>query len=268
LVAAAVRNPAAWTNWLETVLELAPHGLAGAALRRLSDRPDPTPGWMTLIRRLADAAGEVDAFRSTYTEAALRTPSVAADVGRRLLAAGRVEEAGRLLEAAGGPLRSARPLLGGRATAAEPDYGWETVWIDFLERSRQGEAAQAARWSSFERTLSAARAKDFAARLSDFEDVEAEGRALDYAARHADFQRGLQVLMDWPALPEAACMIKARSDEVLVSAEQAELWAAKLRARHPAAAGLLLRKAAAAALHRRDLAAHQRLAQEADSIEQ
>ena len=267
LAEAAERNPAAWADWAPKVLERAPPALAWAALRRLSEKPDPTPGLMTVIRQLADATGDVDVFRSTFTAAALRSPPIAADIAQRLLAAGRVEEAGRLLEASGPMARNSRGLLGANPRAAEPDFDWETAWIDYLERSGQTDAAQAARWSSFERTLSAARAKAFTTRLTGFDDVEAEGRAFGHAARHPDFQRALQFLMEWPALPEAAGMILARPDDVEVSAEQAELWAARLRARQPAAAHLLLRKAAAAAFRRRDLATCDRLTQEADAIE-
>ena len=73
------------------------------------------------------------------------------------------------------------------------------------------------------RTLSADRAKAFITRLSDFDDVEVEERAHAYAACHPDFQRGLQLLMDWPALPEAARMIQARPEEAAVVVSQAEL---------------------------------------------
>jgi hypothetical protein len=261
LVAALVANPGPWADWLPAV-KPSPD-LAAAALRRISQREGATPGWMAVIRQLADAAGDIDAFRSTYTAAALRTPAIAAEIAERLLAAGRVDEAGRVLEAAA-PAKASGKLWSGKA--AEPDFAWESAWIDYLERSGQGQTAQDARWASFERTLAVERARDFTRRLKDFEDVEAEGRAFDYAAAHADTQRGLQFLMGWPALPEAARLIEARADDLRVSDEQAQAWAAKLRRRYPAAAHLLLRKAAAAAFRRRDFAACDRLTHEADSI--
>jgi hypothetical protein len=261
LVAALAANPGPWAQWLPAVLRQASPKLAGAALRRISGREGATPGWMAVIRELADAAGEVDAFAATYTPAALRTPAVAALVAQRLLAAGRVDEAGRMLQAAA-PVKG--KLWSGKG--AEPDFAWETAWIDYLERSGQGEAAQTARWASFERTLSVERAREFTRRLKDFDDVEAEGRAFELAAAHGDAGRGLKFLMDWPALPEAAAMIQARADELDVADEPAQAWAAKLRQRYPAAAHLLLRKAAAAAFKRRDFATCDRLTHEADSI--
>jgi hypothetical protein len=73
--------------------------------------------------------------------------------------------------------------------------------------------------------------------------------------------------MEWPALAEASRMIERRADDIEVDADAAELWAAKLRRRHPKAAHLLLRRAAAAALRRRDFKTCDRLTQEADTIE-
>ncbi len=227
------------------------------------------PGWIPLIRLLADASGEVDAYRATFTAVALRHPAVAAGVARRMLAAERIEEAGRLLQAATpGAVEKVRADKGRAARVeAEPrDPEWETAWIDYLERSGQADAAQAERWSAFERTLSAELARAFTRRLTDFEDVEAEARAFAYAAGHPDFQRGLRFLMDWPALGDAARMIQARADDLRISAADAELWASRLRGRYPDAAVLLLRKAAADALRRRDHAACDRLTHEAEAL--
>lgn len=253
LVEAISRNPTAWAEWLPPVLAQAARPTLDAVLVRLRERSGGSPGWAAILRQVADATGDVDAFLATFTAQAVRTPAIAAEAAQRLLAAGRVEEAGRLLQ--------------GAAKSPEPDFDWETAWIDYLEAAGKADAAQTARWASFERTLSAERARAFTRRLPDFEDVEAESRAFDHAARHADTARGLQFLMDWPALPEAATMIDARADELQVSAEQAELWAGRLRARQPRAAHTLLRKTAAAAFRRRDFATCDRLTQEADTID-
>ena len=148
----------------------------------------------------------------------------------------------------------------------DPDFAWESVFIDYLERSDAPDAAQALRWVSFERTLSIDRAKAFIRPLKDFEDVEAEDRVFDIVAQHPDFHRGLQVLIEWPALARAGRMIEARANDIQVSESEAELWAAKLGGRYPRAAHLLLRKAAALAFRRRDYATCNRLTHEADEI--
>jgi hypothetical protein len=253
LVHAIGQNPAAWTDWLPHVVERAPPAFVASALARLQMRDGGSPGLAGVLRVLADAADDVDAYRQTFSDAALRTPAVAAQVAQRLLAAGRVDAAGQLLTAA----RSASPA----------DVDWESAWIDYLELSGQDAAAQDARWASFERTLSVERARAFVQRLSGFDDVEAETRAREYAARCPDLALGLRFLMEWPALPEAAAMIATRDEEIRVTPEEAELWAGRLRARQPTAAHSLLRKAAAAAFRRREFAICDRLTHEAETID-
>lgn len=260
LAAAIATAPGAWADWIVPALASGPQGLAAATLRYLPDKAGA--GWAHVLRRLADAAGEADLFRATFSAEALKTPSVAAEVAQRYLQAGQTEAARAVLEAAVKPGLFQRARSGGLVT----DFAWESVWIDYLEQSGQPEAAQAARWASFERTLSAERAKAFTSRLPDFEDVEAEHRAFALAADHADADLGLTLLMDWPAFPEAARMIAARSGDLNPSPEEAQAWAAKLRGRYPAAAHTVLRRAAAEAFRRREFANADRLTQEADTI--
>ena len=257
-------NPHGWTNWLAALLQSAPARLAGDTLRALESEHEGAGRLIPIVRQLSDAAGDVDAFISTYSPNALMAPSSAAAVAGRLMKAGRIEDAGAMLRAAA-PEATSAASTSQRAGAVE--FDWETAWIDYLDRSGQGEAAQAVRWSSFQRTLSVDRLRDFTRRLKDFEDVEAEHRAFAYAASSAGFRTGLRFLMDWPALPEAAQMIEARALEVTTTIEEAELWAAKLRRRQPRAAQILLRKAAAAAFKRREYKTADRLTQDADAVE-
>jgi len=259
LVESLTRNPSGWKAWLPGLLEAAPKPIAEDALRVMAEQRGAAPGWISLIRCLADAAGDLGAFRATYSADALKTPAVAVELARRYLTAGDVE-------AAGDALRAAAPSPRARTRTPEPDVEWETLWIDYLDRVGRNEEAQAVRWSSFERTLSVERARAFIGRLVDFDDVEAEARALAVAAECPDFQAGLRFLMAWPALPDAARMIERREGDIDVGPEAAELWAAKLRRRQPKAAHLLLRRAAAAAFRRRDFTACDRLTQEAETI--
>ena len=260
LVEAVVRQPWAWAEWLPALLAETSPQLAQTALRLMMERRGSVPGWLTLARQLADAAQDVDAFRATYTDETLETPSAAVDVARRFLASDRIDEAGAILKAA------APKPTGRNGRLAAPDFDWETTWIEYLERAGDIDAAQAVRWESFERTLAVDRAKAYASRLADFEDVEAEARAIAYAAQHTDFERALRFLMAWPALADASRMIQSRPDDVEAEPEDAEAWAAQLRRRQPAAAHLLLRKVAAAAFRRRDFKTCDRLTQEAESI--
>lgn len=256
LVASLVKNVSGWKAWLPGLLDRASRELAQEALRQIAEGAGATPGWITLVRQMADAAGEADAFRATYTHEAARTPAIAAAIAVRLLAAGRVEEAGEVLS------NAARPAPG-RA----PEESWESAWIDFLEAAGRKPEAQEARWGAFARTLSPERLRPYLARLSDFQDVEAEARAMELAAHHPDFRAGLGFLIDWPALPEAAQMVEQRASEIDLDSETAELWAGKLRRRRPEAALLLLRRAAAAAFRRRDFKGCDRLTAEAEAID-
>lgn len=259
LVDSLTSNPSGWKAWLPALLQQTPKALAEEVLDAMSQRRGAVSGWITLVRQLADAAENVDAYAATYEVSASEAPHVAVELARRYLAAGRVEEAGSVL-------RRAAPKPDRRGRLAAPDVDWETLWIDFLEQSGRPEEAQAVRWAAFERTLSADRARSFISRLPDFEDVEAETRAFERAAAFQDFAIGLAFLMEWPALPEAARMIDQRSEDVEVSPEQAELWAAKLRRRFPKAAHALLRRAAATAFRRRDFKTCDRLSAEAETI--
>jgi hypothetical protein len=265
LAEAISRAPANWAEWMGGALPPTAAGLADATLRNLASGVTGSPAIVAVCRQLADASGDVDAYRATFTAEALRTSEVSAQVAARLLAAGRVQDAGAVL-AAGRP-QPPRRLAGRNAAAAGGQDAWEAVWIDYLERDGQADAAQEARWAAFERTLSVDHARAFISRLTGFADVEAEDRALAYAAAFPDVEAGLEFLMGWPALREAAELIASRADDASTPPEKAELWAGRLRTRYPQAAHILLRKAAAMAFRRREFAICDRLTAEADSIE-
>jgi hypothetical protein len=265
LVDAMVLQPVRWTHWLPAILMDADQRLSSVSLQLLASRADAKPAWILLIRQLADAAKDVDAYISTYTPAALKTPAAAAEVARRLLASGQIEAAGKLLEGAQTVAPKFRAWGAGSKTA-EPDFDWESVWIDFLENSGRLDEAQQVRWASFERTLSAERARAYTTRLTGFDDVEVELKAFELAARQPVFEVGLRFLMNWPSLSDAARMVVTRSSELSITSEEIELWASRLRARYPSAAETLLRTAAALAFRRRELALCDRLTQEADAI--
>lgn len=95
------------------------------------------------LREIADAQGDVDAFIDQYDEKTRRVPRIAAEIARRLLAASRAEDALRTIEAAE------------HRRNGWPDFEWEEARIDVLEALGLSDKAQAARWSCFERALSA-----------------------------------------------------------------------------------------------------------------
>ncbi len=187
------------------------------------------------LERIADLQGDVDGYIEQHDEASRKRPYIAAQIARRLLAAGRADEALRTLDAAkhDGRDRSKLDWL---------DFGWEDARIDVLDALRRGEEAQAMRWSCFEHTLSARHLRAWLDRLPDFEDDEGERRALDHAERHKSLAKALSFLVSWKAIDRAAHLVVRRvqeidGDDYLVLTPAAQALAEK----HPLAATLLLR---------------------------
>lgn len=182
------------------------------------------------LQEIADAQGDVDAFIGQYDEKTRRVPRIAAEIARRLLAAGRAEEALRTIEAA-------EHRRGGW-----PDFDWEDARIEVLDVLGRGDEAQAARWSCFERALSAEHLRAYLKWLADFDDVEAEARGLDHAERYEELLQALAFLVSWPALDRPARLVIERAGEL--DGDHYEILspaADALAGKHPLAATLVLR---------------------------
>jgi hypothetical protein len=186
------------------------------------------------LTEIADMQGDVDAFVAQYEEKTRKVPKIAAEIARRLLAAGRFDEAWQAISAAEHRCRD-----GGWNW---PDFEWENARIEVLEALGSAEDAQAARWSCFERSLSSSHLREYLKRLPDFDDIEAENKALDHAKRFGNLLQALAFLVSWPALDRAADLVLQRADELdgdhyefLTPAAEA------LAAKHPLAATVVLR---------------------------
>ncbi|MEQ9811642.1 MAG: hypothetical protein RLO50_02595 [Azospirillaceae bacterium] len=185
------------------------------------------------LKDIADAQGDVDAFIAQYDEKTRRVPKIAAEIGQRLLAAGRAEEALAIIEAA----EHRKP--GGWDW---PDFEWEDAQIEALEALGRADEAQKVRWSCFERTLSSSHLRGYLKKLPDFDDVEAEEQALAHAEGYRSRLGALSFLVSWPALDRAARLVIEHAGdldgdhyEILTPAAEA------LAAKHPLAATLILR---------------------------
>ena len=77
------------------------------------------------LSEIADALGDVDAFMAQYEENVRKVPNIAAQIARRLLSAGRIEEAWETIEATEYRRRNGRWDW--------PDFEWEDARIDVLE---------------------------------------------------------------------------------------------------------------------------------------
>ena len=185
------------------------------------------------LQDIADAQGDVDAFIAQYDAKTRRVPKIAAEIGQRLLAAGRAKEALAIVEAA----EHRKP--GGWDW---PDFEWEDARIDALEALGRGDDAQKVRWNCFERSLSSSHLRAYLKTLPDFDDVEVEERALDHAERHESLLQALAFLVSWPALHRAARLVTRRAGELDGNHYQILSPAADaLAGKHPLAATLVLR---------------------------
>jgi hypothetical protein len=185
------------------------------------------------LMAIADAQGDVDGFISQYPEAARKVPRIAAEIARRLLAAGRTEEAWQTLE-------SAEHQKDRRSDW--PEFEWADARIDVLDALGRADDAQKARWDCFQRALSVPHLRAYLKRLPDFDDVEAEEKALDLAQGAPDPLQALYFLVSWPALDRAADLVIRRAKEL--DGDRYDILspaADALAAKHPLAATLVLR---------------------------
>lgn len=184
----------------------------------------------TTLEQIADAQGDVDAFIAQKGEHARSEPAVAAEIARRLVAAGRPDEALDAINKA--ELTNSHPV----------PFEWEAAYTEVLDALGRKDEAQEFRWQSFERTLNSDHLRAFLKRLPDFDDMEAEEKALAYVYHDPDVYRALAFLLSWPALDHAGRLVISRAAqfdgdryEFLTSAAEA------LRDKHPLASVILLR---------------------------
>jgi hypothetical protein len=146
------------------------------------------------LRDIADAQGDIDAFIATFAPTSRRTCDVSAQIGQRLLKAGRAGEVLAYLDASAADAAKGHPL-------------WESVRADTLEALGQKQEAQAFRLACFERSLNADFLRVYIKRLPDFDDEEALDKALLYAQDFPDVTKALSFIIAWPALGHASARI-------------------------------------------------------------
>ena len=155
-----------------------------------------------VLQQIADALGDVDAYIAEVDAGARRMPAVAAEIARRLLAAGRADAAWAAIEAVE---RSKRDWV---------SIEWERARIEVLEALGRAEEAQAFRWRRFIETLNAVHLRDYLRRLPDFEDFDAEQRALTHALGYGDVHQALGFLAAWPDLERASRLVVTRAHDL------------------------------------------------------
>lgn len=182
------------------------------------------------LQEIADAQGDVDGFIAQQSDETRTVPRVAAEIARRLLDAGRAQEAWDAVNAAA----TNRP--------GWIPFEWEEMRLSVMEALGRTAEAQEFRWACFERSLDEAHLRAYLKRLADFEDVEAERRALSHALKFFDVHQALAFLVFWPALEQAAALVIERVGELDGNIYEILSPAADaLAGKYPLAATLLLR---------------------------
>jgi hypothetical protein len=237
-----------WAFWVGRGAGGLSRDLAQRLLQDLRQGAQPPVGRRAIVqRKLADRAGDLDAWIEAIPDADRSKPEVGAELARRLALDGRAQAAREALNAS--DPRAAAPARWEKRRAASPPpppESWLQAEIAVLEAEGRIADADQAQWRLFDLTLSVELLKDLLAKLPDFEDVLALDRAFEIAASHPDPMRGLAFLMNWPAHREAAEMIRLRQDQLRGAVDDVPLWAGRLAGRHPEAALLLLRARAVA----------------------
>ena len=182
------------------------------------------------LRQVADALGDVDGYVAQVEAGARTVPHVAVGIARRLIEAGRPQEAWDALEAAE------------TSRHGRPQIEWQQARLDTLDALGRGQEAQDLRWRCFAETLDATHLRAHLRKLPDFEDFDAEQRALAHALAHRDVHQALAFLVAWPDLARAGQLVLARTRELNGDLYEVLSPAADaLMDRHPLAATLLRR---------------------------
>ena len=216
----------------------------------LSDRSQKRDGhdWREgALRRalqdIADGEADVDGYIALVPVEDRSRPRIAADIGRRLLAANRAPEALAILESARQNQGTVPSGHGIGVPLRESLAGdWEDAYIAALDALGQSDQAQELRWAAFEERLSATHLRAYLKKLPDFDDVEAEEWAMEHAIGYRSFSVALAFFAEWPTHARAAQLALSRSSEIdgnlyylLDPAAQA------IEGKHPLAATLLRR---------------------------
>ncbi len=183
-----------------------------------------------VLQQIADALGDVDSYIAQLDPASRNAPTVAAGIARRLLEAGRPQEAWDALKTVEASGRHWIPIE------------WEQARVDTLEALGRSEEAQAFRWKHFVTTLNAPHLRAYLRKLPDFEDFDAEQRALAHALAYGDVHQALAFLVSWPDLLRANQLVLNRTQELNGNLYELLSPAADmLEDKHPLAATLLRR---------------------------
>ncbi|MBV9841400.1 MAG: hypothetical protein JOY99_07710 [Sphingomonadaceae bacterium] len=180
------------------------------------------------LEQIADAQDDVDGYIAQQEKETRKSPLVAAAIARRLLKAGRPQEALVAIE-------------GADTRRGWSPSEWEQARIDALIALGRLDEAQSFRWDCFTRTLSVDHLRAYLKKVPAFEDFDAEQRAMEHAGS-VDIHQALAFFITWPALKRANTLVLSKAPDL--NGDHYELLspaADALEDKYPVAATLLRR---------------------------
>lgn len=159
-----------------------------------------------ILQDVADLQGDVDAWLARYTAEQLTFHTIAPDAARRLLAAGRAEEALQVVETS-----LDRQTLTD-AWFDTPDL--DNVHFDCLEALGREEGLRSALLARFRARLCAPTLRRYLKRLPDFEDDAALDDAKTTVRAFPDLTTALGFCLTWPDGRLAAGLVQDRTAEL------------------------------------------------------
>lgn len=187
-----------------------------------------------ILADVADAQGDIDAYMARYSAEQLTYGTIAPDVARRLLHAGRIDEAWEIVTRA----RAAEDVKTFRAFR----YDLDEVYEERLRKLGKLDELKQHLCATYQQTLSASALRKYLKLLPDFDDVEAEEAALTYAEAYPHLGAAMHFLVEWPARDRSAKVVIARAEGLDGNAFGTLTAAADaLEAENPLAATLMRR---------------------------
>ncbi|QDA36266.1 hypothetical protein E4191_19325 (plasmid) [Paracoccus liaowanqingii] len=159
-----------------------------------------------ILADIADAQGDVDAYMARYSEEQLTYATIAPGVARRLLDAGRIEDALAIIERA----KTAESAKSFRMSGDDLNK----VYEECLEKLGKVVALKDHLWNAFRQNLSKRSLRKYLKLLPDFEDIDAERTALDFAETFPFIELAISFLIEWPAHERAAKVVLTRANDL------------------------------------------------------
>ena len=220
-----------------------PLGRSMFAEQRLERAKDRQSRMLRMILSdIADAQGDVDSWLAQYSAQELSTHTLAPAAARRLLNAGRADEALHFIQRGIASVqRSARAIDTSQLDSAH---------FACLDALGHEDDLRRAMWARFETQLCAETLRRYLSRLPDFEDDEALHTARAHVRAAPGLLQALVFCVNWPDPMLAADIVQARHDALDGAAyDILDPTAQLLAPEHPLAACLVWRAMIRFALH-------------------